>query len=92
MSQFAYLFIYQYTFGLFAPFGYSENGAIKVGVHTSLWELSVFTLKNYMIDIYSLGLGHDVFLFGLMFSSLKNGRKEDLFKFLARKTRRNPIV
>lgn len=66
MLQFAYLFVYQYTFGLFPPFGYSENGAIKVGVHTSVWELSVFTLKNYMIDIYSLGLEHDVFLFRLI--------------------------
>lgn len=45
---------------------------VKVGVQISLWDLSVFTLKNYMIDIYSLGLECYVFLFGLVFSSSKS--------------------
>lgn len=66
-SVFVSIHLSTHIWGCFHLLAAVNNATVKVGIQRFVWELSVFNLKNYVIGIYSLGLEHYIFLFGLIF-------------------------
>lgn len=69
ISGFVSIHLSTHIWGCFHLLATVTNFTMNVGIQIFVWELSVFNLKNYVIGIYSLGLEHYIFLFGLMFFS-----------------------